>query len=243
MALVHQDEQTVTEFLNILEQHRIECEQNGLYVEAEVALKRLQELRKHEESRRREAIKSRHIAEKLDVEETYLIEIEELNNRWNQRIAEYEEQVAQSEADLIAKHEQDRKDWQYSMQDKFLLRPKYSKELLNLRKIEVTLAKAREYQDAAKVKMQADVMQKWELEDLKRDWQQKLATREQHLQKKQDTELEAFRIKVVAGRQKLKRDRMEELNKMLKRYNNLKLDLDKKQHLERVRLAKFVRPR
>ena len=84
----------------ILEQHRAECEANHMYVEAEVATRRLQELRAHEVSdqaaesdrhldrlvvllacrvqvkRRKEAYRSRHIAEKLDVEEAHLLEIE-----------------------------------------------------------------------------------------------------------------------------------------------------------------------
>lgn len=60
----------------ILEQHRAECEANHQYVEAEVATRRLQELRAHEVKRRKEAYRSRHIAEKLDVEEAHLLEIE-----------------------------------------------------------------------------------------------------------------------------------------------------------------------
>jgi hypothetical protein len=42
-----------------------------------------------------------------------------------------------------------------------------------LRRIEATLAKAKEYTEAQKVKMKADQLEKWELEDLRKDWAQK----------------------------------------------------------------------
>ena len=59
------EESAVADFLQILEEHRKNCERQGKYVEAEIAKNRLEELKMHEENRRKEAMRSRQIAERL----------------------------------------------------------------------------------------------------------------------------------------------------------------------------------
>ncbi len=79
------------DFLQILEEHRRNCEKQGKYTEAEVARNRLEELRMHEENRRREAMRSRQIAEKLGVEEAHMLEFKQFNNAWDEKMAQYDE--------------------------------------------------------------------------------------------------------------------------------------------------------
>ncbi len=47
------EDSAVQDFLEILEEHRKNCERQGKYVEAEIAKNRLDELKLHEENRRR----------------------------------------------------------------------------------------------------------------------------------------------------------------------------------------------
>ena len=47
------EDTAVSDFLEILEEHRKNCERQGKYVEAEIAKNRLEELKLHEENRRR----------------------------------------------------------------------------------------------------------------------------------------------------------------------------------------------
>ena len=46
------EDTAVADFLEILEEHRKNCERQGKYVEAEIAKNRLEELKLHEENRR-----------------------------------------------------------------------------------------------------------------------------------------------------------------------------------------------
>ena len=74
-----------------MEEHRKNCEQQGKYVEAEIAKNRLDELRAHEEQRRRETMKARQIAERLGVEEAHMLEFQQFNKNWDTRLSEYED--------------------------------------------------------------------------------------------------------------------------------------------------------
>ncbi len=58
------------------EEHLRSCELQGKYAEAEVAKNRLDDLRRHEENRRIEEVRSKQIAERLGVEEVHMIELQ-----------------------------------------------------------------------------------------------------------------------------------------------------------------------
>lgn len=84
------EESAVAEFLEILEDHRKNCERQGKYVEAEIAKNRLEELKLHEENRRREAMRSRQIAERLGVEEAHMLEFQQFNLIWERKFGDFE---------------------------------------------------------------------------------------------------------------------------------------------------------
>ncbi len=74
-----------------MEEHRKNCEQQGKYVEAEVAKNRLLELKAHEDSRQREAMRARQIGEMLGIEEAHMLEFQQFNMSWDTKMSEYEE--------------------------------------------------------------------------------------------------------------------------------------------------------
>jgi hypothetical protein len=88
------EDSAVQDFLQILEEHRRNCERQGKYTEAEVARTRLEDLKMHEENRRKEAMRSRQIAERLGVEEAHMLEFQQLNAAWDKKMTEYDEHAA-----------------------------------------------------------------------------------------------------------------------------------------------------
>ena len=149
----------IQEFVEILEEHRKNCEQQGKYVEAEIAKNRLIELRAHEDSRQREFMKARHISEKLGVEEAHMLEFRQFNAQWDKKLQEYD---GNAQGLLDAMKERHAKQLQ-EFQAKTLAKqqfPKFSPALLNCRRIEEHLVKAGDYNEAHKVKMKADAMEK-----------------------------------------------------------------------------------
>jgi hypothetical protein len=63
------------------------------------------------------------------------------------------------------------------------------------------------------VRVHAHLQQKWELEDLKKEWRRKIGLKQTMFVKQQQAELDAFRLRVVAGHEKQKRLRQVRLNK------------------------------
>ena len=93
------------DFLQVLEEHRRLCEREGKFEEAQTARKRLKELRKLEDRRKREVLQDRHRAEMRALENAHKAEIRELINKWNNVvIPNFENEAALLEIELKKRH-------------------------------------------------------------------------------------------------------------------------------------------
>jgi hypothetical protein len=233
------EDSAVQDFLDILEEHRKNCERQGKYVEAEIAKNRLDELKLHEENRRREAMRSRQIAERLGVEEAHMLEFQQFNQIWDKKMAEYELHAEELIEAMKDRHSSELREFQRKLMAK-QIRPKFSKDLLNLRKIQDTLAKQKDYAEAHKMKLKGDALEAWELEKWHSQRQQDLLGREAKFKVAKPSELLALQKRIQTGREEQKKQRHLDLERLLQRYQNVKAELDAQQTLERIRMEKFV---
>jgi len=233
------EDSAVQDFLEILEEHRKNCERQGKYVEAEIAKNRLDELKLHEENRRREAMRSRQIAERLGVEEAHMLEFQQFNMIWDRKMTEYETHAEELVEAMKERHAAELRDYQRKLMGK-QIRPKFSKDLLNLRKIQETLAKQKDYAEAHKIKLKSDALEAWELEKWHSERQQDLLQKEAKFKFNKQQELIALQKRIQTGREEQKKQRHLDLERLLQRYQNVKAELEAQQNLERIRMEKLV---
>lgn len=88
-------------------------------------------------------MRSRQIAERLGVEEAHMLEFQQFNSLWQNKEREYEENAQQLVLAMKERHAAELREFQRKLLAK-VARPKFSKELLDLRRIQETLAKAKE---------------------------------------------------------------------------------------------------
>ncbi|CBN78299.1 conserved unknown protein [Ectocarpus siliculosus] len=228
------EDSAVKDFLEILEEHRRNCERQGKYVEAEIAKNRLDELKLHEENRRKEAMRSRQIAERLGVEEAHMLEFQQFNMVWDKRMADYEHHAEDMVFAMRERHGAELRDYQRRLLQA-QPRPKFSRELLDLRRIQEHLAKAKDYAEAHKMKLKSDALEAWELEQWRNKRQADLCQRESKFKHGKAQEMAALLQRVMAGREEQKKQRQMDLERLLQRYQNVKSELEAQQKLERIR--------
>jgi len=233
------EDSAVQDFLQILEEHRKNCERQGKYVEAEIAKNRLEELKLHEENRRKEAMRSRQIAERLGVEEAHMLEFQQFNIVWDKKMAEYEEHADELVEAMRERHQGELREFQRKLLSK-QQKPKFSRELLNLRKIQEHLAKQKDYTEAHKMKLKSDALEAWELEKWRNQKQQEMFQREAKFKHRQQQELLALQKRIQTGREEQKKQRQMDLERLLQRYQNVKSELEAQQNLERIRADRFA---
>jgi len=235
---VMDDASAVHDFLIILEEHRKNCEKAGKYIEADVAKKRLEELRQHEENRRQEGLRSRQIAQRLGVEEAHMLEFQQFNAAWDRKTKEYEERASELLEAMRQRHLLDVQDFKRKAASEPQRSPKFSKELLDLRRIEVTLAKQGEYVEAQKVKVHADSLEAAERERMQAEREQHVSVLEVKFIQKQEQEVNALRQRIQAGAEEQRKARQVDLERLLQRYHNVKAELEAQQNVERLRQRK-----
>ncbi|KAJ1457369.1 hypothetical protein M885DRAFT_515453 [Pelagophyceae sp. CCMP2097] len=228
------EESAVADFLQILEEHRKNCERQGKYVEAEIASNRLEELKLHEENRRKEAMRSRQIAERLGVEESHMLEFQQFNGVWDRKMQDYEQHAFQLVEAMKERHAAELRDFQAALLQR-QARPKFSRELLNLRRIQEHLARQKDYAEAHKIKLKCDALEAWELEKWSSAKQHEMFQREAQFKHQKSQELSALTKRVHTGREEQKKQRQMDLERLLQRYQNVKAELEAQQNLERGR--------
>ena len=147
------DDNAVSDFLLILEEHRKNCERAGKYVEADIAKKRLAELRSHEESRQQENLRSRQVAQRLGIEEAHMLEFQQFNSMWDRTMKEYEERAGELLEAMRQRHELDLRELRQKRAADAPAKVRQSSKLLDLRRTEGVLARQGEYAEAHKVNL------------------------------------------------------------------------------------------
>ena len=201
--------------------------------------KRLDEIYAHEGARRREALRSRQLAESLGLEEAYMTEFTAFNGLWDSKAAAFERNASEALTVMRQRHAAGLRDFQ----QKLLARgqaPRHSKEYRDLRHVQETLAKAKHYEAAGAMKGKADDMMASEEEKWYSERQAEHLRKEQLFRDKLGVEVEALKRRMAGHRAELNRKRQGELEKLLQRYTNVKAQLEREHKGQAVELDKAL---
>jgi hypothetical protein len=83
-------------------------------------------------------------------------------------------------------------------------------------------------------------LEAWELEKWHSTRQQELLQREAKFKHIKQQELVALQKRIQTGREEQKKSRHHDLERLLQRYQNVKMELEAQQNLERIRMEKLV---
>lgn len=149
------------------------------------------------------------------------------NEKYKQKIAQLKENEQKKLDQLVEEHEQERRHFEYSCQQpEFIQRfSKPSKKLLQMRRIQKSLALAHKFEEAKEVKIEADQLQKHETVEAKRNAVYCIKKSYATLLEKQNLQLECAKEnadrKVRALEEKLEKENS--INRLLTRQLELKL--------------------
>eukprot|EP01017_Pseudomicrothorax_dubius_P016472 TRINITY_DN186_c0_g1_i2.p1 TRINITY_DN186_c0_g1~~TRINITY_DN186_c0_g1_i2.p1 ORF type:complete len:206 (-),score=77.12 TRINITY_DN186_c0_g1_i2:593-1210(-) len=129
---------------NLVDQMR-EFERNGKYIEAQSALIKIEEFKKEANRKYKEQLRSRHATERKEVEESHLAEFNQFNEFWDKKMEDFQSEAAKAENELLQRHHEETARFTDELIKSLPERPKDTSEILNMRKIEESLARQREY--------------------------------------------------------------------------------------------------
>ena len=231
-------EADIEDYIEILEEHCKQCEATGKYVEAEMAKNRIKELKEQKKQIDLDELQTRQQNENIELEETHILEFNNFNQEWDKRMNEFQVHSSQLIKALEDKHMAQHEEYRSQLDEKLSTAFKPSPELLNLRRIQVNLAKQKEYKEAHDVQVRAQKLEKFENDKYMEERQIKMENLLEKLFQSQEKEMEALRKRIIAGENEQKKQRALELERMFQRYQNVKKELENQHKMERIRLEK-----
>eukprot|EP01138_Halocafeteria_seosinensis_P004269 gb/GECG01004366.1/.p1 GENE.gb/GECG01004366.1/~~gb/GECG01004366.1/.p1 ORF type:complete len:469 (+),score=86.24 gb/GECG01004366.1/:1-1407(+) len=223
----------IYEFIRVLEEYRVKCEDEGNYLEAGRAAKQLAVLRKQEERRQNKALRARQLAERQDVQIAHNMQFAEFNSAWDRYIAEYDQMAQMYIKQMTEKHTQKLKEFQQALHTELISKPpRFSRELLDWRKRQTLLAKQRKYAEAQKIKRIADELEKRERMKMDEHRLKVFQQREQKFRQQQKQELASLLKRIDVRRREHLKQRENDTKRLLQRNKNVQQVLETKQSME-----------
>jgi hypothetical protein len=223
----------VLEFLTILEEYRVKCEEEGNYLEAARAYRQLGVLRKQEEKRQQKAIHARQISEKQDVQLAHNMQFNEFNKSWDKYLEDYDSMAQTYIQQMTERHAVVLLEFQKQLRQELASKPpKWSKELLDQRRKQHINARNKNYTLAQKLKKQSDKTEERERREMEQAQAVIFARREAKFRMQQQTELQALLKRIECRRKEHIKQRNLDTKRLLQRNKNVQAVLDNKQAAE-----------
>ena len=227
----------VMEFLRILEEYRIKCEEEGNYLEAGRAHKQLGVLKKQEEKRQQKSIRARQLSERQDVQLAHNMQFSDFNSSWDKYMEEYDNMAQMYIQQMTERHATILLEFQKQLRQELSNKPpKWSKELLEQRRKQHINARNKNYAEAQKIKKISDKTEEKEKKDMEQSQAIVFAKREAQFRSQQQSELQALLKRIECRRKEHIKQRQLDSKRLLQRNRNVQAVLETKQNLETQKL-------
>jgi hypothetical protein len=208
-----------------VDQQMREFERDAQYLDAEKArvhLESLKSRRKNNRQRELEAIQQDHVRVFLEMVAQHQASFDKT---WAKKIEEHKVRADDLIDQLKWKHDEQQRELYEQLRKKRM--PKFSIELLNMRKKQVLLARNKEYVKAEKVKRKADILEAFEIDNIRRAAKEENQIRFKALLKKQHWDRQGLADKLRIEKSQLLEAKAQDFERLRKRLKNYEAMMQK----------------
>jgi hypothetical protein len=166
---------------------------------------------------------------------------DEFGRTWDAKIREQKQREDDMINALKWKHDQQQQELYEKLQRKLRV-PKFSQELLNLRKRQVLMARTKRYVEAEKLRQNAEQLEKIEIENIRREAKRQNQIRFQTLLTRQHWERVALQEKLNVEKKCLMEAKAQDYLRLRKRFRNAEAELRKTHIRQRLHATKKLTP-
>lgn len=232
----------ILEYVRVLEEYRTKCEMEGNYEEAERSLLQINSVCQQEENRCVQLLHNRHVKEIEEAMTAHTLQLSEFGTKWETYLIDFDvRSIAHLEA-MKLRHAEKLKEFIDNANAELLNKTmKFSRELLELRKKEQGLVKARQYAEATRIKVIADELERKERNQLDTARHTTMNARESKLRIQQENELAALTRRIDARRAEHVTTRDMDAKRLMQRNKNTIAAAEARHAADEARFAAFIR--
>lgn len=217
-----QDENSIFNEL-MVEKERLATE--GRYLEANEIKNKINELKRMSSTQKTITLNDYQYTETQKLEEEYSQEYKALNEYWQVKIEQYEDNGRRSEEEMLKIHNANMEELINELTSKY--KPiKFSKEYIEMKAIETSLAKQEKFQEAHYYKVKCDKLEQIEMDRYIKRRNESIQIKGESLGYKQANERKVFKQRLETNLDLLQKQREKDIEKLNMKYRNRKNDLD-----------------
>ncbi|CAD8070980.1 unnamed protein product [Paramecium sonneborni] len=224
-----------------LHQHQKICQNSGKYLEADVAKNKLNQLKKISDVQDKRYLVDKYSEEKDIIDKAHFNEFYQFNTFWDEKMKQFNSEAKDAKDQILSRHQNELTSFLEELDHAIPLKPKDSAQLLKLRKTEQQLAKIEQYKEAHIIQQRILDLQKQEFDKWNITRQNKIKNLISQLRQKQIIELNALQQRILSVQEELSKNKSQELQIMLSKYQHIRKELENQQNQEINRLEKSIK--
>jgi hypothetical protein len=231
-----------------LEHRRANSVMERQYPQAKSYLARSLELKKEYEQEEKHRESSRQLAETQRLSNAFQHLDHDLAVEWGHKMGDFETKCEDMWGHLRQRHAVQKTELKKACEPLLRLTPKFSPELLQMMRAETVLAKQNMYQEADEVRRRVEVRRKVELDDFNSMQKNRIQTRYQRLERKQEDDRKELQARIHGMKTTIRRKQRLAQQQLDQRKENNQMDMLHAHKLEFVDIQArvpglLVRPR
>ena len=231
----------IEEYIKILEEFQSKCEVEAKFVEADLAQKKIVQLKHIKDKKTLIDRKNKQIEEKDELERVQKEELDEFNREMDKKFYELNEKFQEMQNKLELEHNGQLKELQQKFEEKYnnyIVKP--SSELINLNKKLELYVQKKDYQNAHLTQVDIADLTKKEKEKFEQEKLRIIQKEIENLQKRQFNETKGLEQKIQSAYNSFKKNRALKVQELLLKYKNQFRELENKQAYDIKNLEKVV---
>lgn len=231
----------IEEYIKILEEFQNKCEVEAKFVEADLAQKKIVQLKHIKDKKTLIDRKNKQIEEKDELERVQKEELDEFNREMDKKFYELNEKFQEMQNKLEEEHNGQLKELQQKFEEKYnnyIVKP--SSELINLNKKLELYVQKKDYQNAHQTQVDIANLTKKEKEKFEQEKLKIIQKEIENLQKRQFNETKGLEQKIQSTYNSFKKNRALKVQELLLKYKNQFRELENKQAYDIKNLEKVV---
>ena len=206
----------IEEYIKILEEFQSKCEVEAKFVEADLAQKKIVQLKHIKDKKNLIDRKNKQIEEKDDLERTQKEELDEFNRDMDKKFYELNEKFQEMQNKLEEEHNNQLKELQQKFEEKYnnyIVKP--SSELINLNKKLELYVQKKNYQNAHQTQVDIANLTKKEKEKFEQEKLKIIQKEIENLQKRQSNDTKGLEQKIQSTYNSFKKNRALKVQELL----------------------------
>jgi len=230
----------VIDFMRILEEYRIQCEQKGNYQEAGQAQAKFEELRVKESQRQKNALLAEQEKELQMIESAQKKQFIDFSQSWDNYMNDYEAVAFLSIEKLREKHLNEIAVLKDTVRREIVSNYVHPQEVLELRRKEHLYVSKKNYEQAEEIRRQIVILEEYEKVDMEAQIEEAFERREGALKIKQHKALTVLMNRIQRDRNEQLHHRQQDSQRLLQRNKNILKGLLNKQTAETKKTLEYL---